>query len=77
MKTIMYQEITCKLQPIINWIKFKFQEETSEVLHVYGAEPWALGYIWNSWKVVKCGAAEARTRSVGQFLWKMNKQNGG
>jgi hypothetical protein len=77
METIMYQKITCKLQPIMYWIKLKFQEETSKVLHVYGAEPWALWYIWNTWKVVKCGAEKARTRSVGQTLWKMNKQNEG
>jgi len=64
----MYQEITCKLQPIICLIKLQFQKETSKVPHVYDAEPWALGYTGNTWIVVKCGAAEARTRSVGQSL---------
>jgi len=76
METIMYQEITCNLQPIIYWIKLKFLEETSKVLQLYGAEPRALGYIWHTWKALKYGAAEAR-RSVGETLWKMNKQNAG
>ena len=38
---------------------------------LYGAETWILGKVYNTWKILKCGAGEGWRRSVGPIVWEM------